>query len=64
MSGYTLTVRAGARVRKHPHERLDEALAELRRQGTELADTAPAAAVGGRLMRASSPSSRWWRGWS
>ena len=37
MSGYKLTVRTGAKVRKHRHERMDEALAELRRIGAELA---------------------------
>ena len=55
MSGYTLTVRAGARVKKHSHERLDEALAELRRRGGEAAETAPARAVGGKLMRRFEP---------
>lgn len=55
MSGYTLTVRAGARVKRHRHERLDEALAGLRRRGDELASTAPARAVGGKLMRRFDP---------
>ena len=55
MSGYTVTVRASARVKKRPHERLDEALAELRRIGQELADTADTRAVGGRLMRRFDP---------
>ncbi len=55
MSGYKLTVRTGAKVRKHRHERMDEALAELRRIGAELADTAGTRAVGGRLMRRFEP---------
>jgi len=55
VSGYTLIVRAGARVRKHRHERLDEALAGLRRTGEELATSAPSRAVGGKLMRRFDP---------
>ena len=52
---YTLTVRTGAKVRKHRHERMDEALAELRRIGADLTDTAGSRAVGGRLMRRFEP---------
>ena len=55
VSGYRLTVRTGAKVAKHRHERMDEALAELRRVGQELADTAGSRAVGGRLMRRFEP---------
>ena len=55
MSGYRLTVRTGAKVAKHRHERMDEALAELRRIGQELANTAGSRAVGGRLMRRFEP---------
>jgi hypothetical protein len=55
VSGYTLIVRTGGRVRKHRHERLDEALAELRRSAGDLAGSAPQRAVGGRLMRRFEP---------
>jgi len=55
VSGYTLVVRAGARVKKHRHERLDEALSGLRRTGEELAASAPSRAVGGELMRRFDP---------
>ena len=40
---------------KHRHERMDEALASLRQTGEELAGTAPAQAVGGRLIRRFDP---------
>lgn len=55
MSGFTLTVRADARVRRRRHERLDEAMADVRRTADELAGSAPARAVGGRLMRRFDP---------
>jgi hypothetical protein len=53
--GYTLTTRAGAKVRKrHPME-LAEALAELEREGRELERSADGRARGGTLMRRLEP---------
>ena len=55
MRGYTLTIRAGAKVRKERHGDLAAAVAALRAHAAELADGAPARAVGGRLMRRFDP---------
>jgi hypothetical protein len=55
VGGYRLTVRAGAKVRHERHPDLPAALVAVRRRGEELADGAPAAAVGGRLVRRFSP---------
>jgi hypothetical protein len=53
--GYTLTVRAGAKVRKRQHRGLDEALSELEREGRELEAGADGKAQGGGLMRRLEP---------
>jgi hypothetical protein len=52
---YTLTVRSRAKVHKERHGELDEALAALRRAGTELADGAGARPVGGSAIRRIEP---------
>jgi hypothetical protein len=52
---YTLTIRAGAKVRKRHHEGLDEALVALEREGRELEDSADGRAQGGTLMRRLEP---------
>jgi hypothetical protein len=54
-SGYTLTVRAGAKVRKTQHRELGEALDELERDGRELEEGADASAEGGTLIRRLEP---------
>ena len=52
---YTLTVRAGAEVRKTHHQALGEALGELEREGHELEAGAYAAPEGGTLIRRLDP---------
>ena len=52
---YTLTVRSGAKVRKHRHELLDDALADAERIASELADGAHARPAGGFLIRRLDP---------
>ena len=52
---YTLTVRAGAKVRKQQHGGLDEALHELEREGRELEARADGRTHGGGLMRRLEP---------
>jgi hypothetical protein len=52
---YTLTVRAGAKVRKQQHRGLDEALLELEREGRELEEGADAPAEGGTFIRRLEP---------
>jgi hypothetical protein len=53
--GYTLTVRAGAKVRKRQHRGLAEALYELEREGRELEAGADGRAEGGTLIRRLEP---------
>jgi hypothetical protein len=48
---YTLTTRAGAKVRKRHHTDLVDALRELEREGRELEQGADGQARGGMLMR-------------
>lgn len=55
MASYTVTVRSGAKVRKHRRERLDEALADAERIAGELADGAHARPAGGFLVRRLDP---------
>jgi hypothetical protein len=52
---YTVVVRADARVRKRQHRRLDEALADLEREGRELQAAAHERPVGGTLIRRLEP---------
>jgi hypothetical protein len=52
---YTLTVRAGAKVRKTQHSGLGEALAELEREGRELQADADERPTGGTLIRKLEP---------
>jgi hypothetical protein len=52
---YTLTVRAGAKVRKRQHQGLDEALCELEREGRQLEAGADGRAEGGTLIRRLDP---------
>jgi hypothetical protein len=52
---YTVVVRAGAEVRKQQHRGLDEALADLEREGRELAAEADARPEGGTLIRRLEP---------
>jgi hypothetical protein len=52
---YTLTIRAGAEVRKTQHAQLGEALDELEREGRELEVGADERPVGGTLMRRLEP---------
>jgi hypothetical protein len=54
-AAYTLTVRSRAKVHKERHGQLEEALAALRRAGTELAGGADAQPVGGSLIRRIEP---------
>ena len=54
-SGYTVTVRSGAKVRKQRHERLDSALAAVERAAEDLSDGAPAKPAGGFLIRRLEP---------
>ncbi len=53
--GYTLTVRAGAKVRKEQHPDLDLALAALEQEGRELEGSADGRAEGGTLIRRLEP---------
>ncbi|HET8823419.1 MAG TPA: hypothetical protein VFM57_17905 [Thermoleophilaceae bacterium] len=53
--GYTLTVRAGAKVRREQHPDLDRALAALEREGHELEGSADGRAQGGTLIRRLEP---------
>jgi hypothetical protein len=55
VADYTLTVRAGGRVRKRRSADLGEALDELERAGRELAEGAAARPVGGSLIRRIEP---------
>ena len=52
---YTLTVRAGAKVRKQQHLGLDEALRELELEGRELEAGADGRPEGGTLIRRLEP---------
>jgi hypothetical protein len=52
---YTLTVRADAKVRKQQHQRLDDALKAIEREGRELAAGAHARPRGGSLIRKLDP---------
>ena len=52
---YTLTIRDGAEVRKEHRAQLDDALAELEREGRELEQSAHAHAEGGTLIRRLEP---------
>jgi hypothetical protein len=52
---YTLTIRAGAKVRKAHHRALREALDELEREGRELETEAHARPEGGTLIRRLAP---------
>jgi hypothetical protein len=52
---YTVVIRAGARVRKQQHRGLDEALADIEREGRELAAEADARPEGGTLIRRLEP---------
>jgi hypothetical protein len=53
--GYTLTIRAGAKVRKEQHRDLDAALEELEREARELEAGAGERPVGGTLIRRLDP---------
>lgn len=55
MSGYRVTVRAGARVTDERYDDAGQALAAVERNGRELERSAGARAVGGRLMRRLEP---------
>jgi len=52
---YTVVIRAGAQVRKQQHRGLDEALADIEREGRELAAEADARPEGGTLIRRLEP---------
>ena len=52
---YTLTVRAGAKVRKERYAALDEALTAAEREGRDLEQTADGRPEGGTLMRRLEP---------
>jgi hypothetical protein len=52
---YTLTIRAGAKVRKTRHAVLGEALQELEREGRELEADADERPAGGTLIRKLEP---------
>jgi hypothetical protein len=52
---YTLTIRSGATVRKEHCAQLDDALAELEREGRELEQSAHVYAEGGTLIRRLEP---------
>jgi hypothetical protein len=54
-SAYTVTSRAGAKVRKQRFDELDEAIAALERIAGELADGAHARPAGGFLIRRLDP---------
>jgi hypothetical protein len=53
--GYTLTVRAGAKVRKQQHPDLARALSALEQEGRELEGSADGSAQGGTLIRRLEP---------
>jgi hypothetical protein len=53
--GYTLKIRAGAKVRTAQHPELDDALEELEREGRELQAGADERPVGGTLLRRLEP---------
>jgi hypothetical protein len=53
--GYTLTTRAGAKVRKRHHMELSDALDALERDGRELERSADGRGRGGALMRRLEP---------
>jgi hypothetical protein len=53
--GWTLTTRAGAKVRKRRHAELAEALSDLEREGRQLEGSADGRAEGGTLMRRLEP---------
>ena len=53
--GYTLMVRAGARVRKEHHPDLGDALAALEQEGRVLEESADGRAEGGTLIRRLEP---------
>jgi len=55
VADYTVTVRAGGRVRKQRAADLEQALHQLERAGRELADGAVAKPVGGTLIRRLEP---------
>ena len=52
---YTLTIRAGAKVRRTQHPGLGEALSELEREGRELEEDADEHPTGGTLIRKLEP---------
>jgi hypothetical protein len=52
---FVVTTRAGAKVRKQRHDRLDQALAAVERIAGELADDADARPAGGFLIRRLEP---------
>lgn len=52
---YRLTERSGARVRRERHADLAAALTALEARATELAESAPTHAAGGRLVRRFDP---------
>jgi hypothetical protein len=52
---YVVTERSGGRVRRSRHPQLVDALDTLSTRAGELAETAPAAARGGRIMRRFEP---------
>jgi len=53
--GYTVTVRAGAKVRKEQHPDLDSALAALEQEGRVLEGSADGRPQGGTLIRRLEP---------
>ena len=55
LAHYTLTVRAGAKVRKTRYAALDEALKVMERQGRKLEENADGRPEGGTLMRKLEP---------
>ena len=55
MARYTVTARAGAKVRKQRFDQLDEALGALERIAADLADDADARPAGGFLIRRLDP---------
>jgi hypothetical protein len=54
-AGYTLTTRAGAKVRKEQFTTLDEALAAIEREGRRLERSADGRGEGGALIRRLEP---------
>ena len=55
LARYTVTTRAGAKVKKQHHAELAEALRELEREGRELEQSADGRAEGGTLIRRLEP---------